>query len=92
MTYYKFKSMFKEYDFHGLKENLHDSKLFYAICTDIEGNYSYINERYKNAFSHIGQDVLNKPYHITMHPDDIKVCELVGGKCYETPTGHFLPL
>ena len=77
------------FDFELMKKYFHHSKLFYVICTDTEGNYSYINERYKNAFSHVSADILNGPYHITMHPDDVRVCEEVGAKCYTDPQGSF---
>ncbi|MEO6150333.1 MAG: PAS domain-containing protein [Mucilaginibacter sp.] len=77
-------------NFDSTKALLHDSNFYYIICTDNDGNYTYINNRYKNSFSHVNADMVGKPFHITMHPDDIKVCEEVGGKCYMHP-GELFP-
>jgi len=72
------------------KKLLHDSNFYYMICTDVVGNYSYINNHYANAFSYIHPNFVGQPYYITMHPDDTKICEEVGGKCFEFP-GQLFP-
>lgn len=77
-------------DFNSTKELLHNSNFYYIICTDSTGNYSYINNHYANSFKHIHDALVGQPFYITMHPDDIKVCEEVGGKCYEHP-GKLFP-
>lgn len=79
-----------EINFQSTKRLLHDSKYYYIICTDNIGNYSYINNHYADSFKHIHADLVGQPYHITMHPDDTKVCEEVGGKCYGCP-GKLFP-
>ena len=73
-----------------MKQLLNDSGTYYIICTDLTGNYSYINNRYANSFKHIHHNFVGQPYYITMHPDDTKVCEEVGGKCFEYP-GELFP-
>lgn len=78
------------FNFHFTKELLHDSNFYYIICTDNEGNYSYINNRYAKSFRHINSNFVGQPYHITMHPDDTRICEEVGGKCYAKP-GKLFP-
>jgi hypothetical protein len=78
------------FNFQSTKELLHDSNYYYIICTDNTGNYSYINNHYANSFRHIHIDLVGQPYYITMHPDDTKVCEEVGGKCYAHP-GKLFP-
>lgn len=77
-------------DFNSTKALLHNSDFYYIICTDNIGNYSYINQRYANSFKHIHTNLVGQPYYITMHPDDTKVCEEVGGKCYACP-GKLFP-
>jgi PAS domain S-box-containing protein len=72
------------------KKLLHDSNFYYMICTDMVGNYSYINNHYANVFRYIHPDFVGQPYYITMHPDDTKICEEVGGKCFEFP-GQLFP-
>jgi hypothetical protein len=78
------------FNFQSTKELLHDSNYYYIICTDNTGNYSYINNHYANSFKHVHINLVGQPYYITMHPDDTKVCEEVGGKCYEHP-GKLFP-
>ncbi|RCH56070.1 hypothetical protein DJ568_04810 [Mucilaginibacter hurinus] len=77
-------------DFEATKALLHDSDFYYIICTDNEGNYTYINNHYKKSFAFINDNFVGQPYHITMHPDDTKVCQEVGGKCYQNP-GKLFP-
>ncbi|RYY37203.1 MAG: PAS domain S-box protein [Sphingobacteriaceae bacterium] len=78
------------FNFEQTKNLLHDSNFYYIICTDTTGNYSYINNRYAKSFKYIHENFLGQPFHITMHPDDLKVCEEVGGKCYAEP-GKLFP-
>lgn len=82
--------MLSGYNFESTKHLLHNSNFYYIICTDIHGNYSYINNRYANSFKHITADLIGKPYMITMHPDDTKVCEEAGARCYSHP-GQLFP-
>jgi PAS domain S-box-containing protein len=64
---------------------LENSAYYYIIFTNMEGNYSYVNHNYAQAFRHIDANILGKPYFITMHPDDRKVCEETAKKCFLFP-------
>jgi hypothetical protein len=75
---------------NATRELLHDSDFYYIICTGMDGNYSYINNRYARSFSFINSNFVGQPYHITMHPDDTRTCEEVGGKCFANP-GKLFP-
>jgi len=77
MNYLETKNMFE------------NSNLFYIITTNMEGNYTYINNRYKKVFGEIHGKVVGQPYHITMHPDDSSICESVSKKCFEYPNRVF---
>ncbi|MEZ7500485.1 PAS domain-containing protein [Flavobacterium sp. Arc3] len=68
---------------------LNDSALFYLVTTAMDGNYSYVNENYANAFLHVNSNFVGQPYHITMHPDDMNTCVEVAAKCFENPTKLF---
>lgn len=72
-------------NFESTKRLLHDSNFYYIICTDNDGKYSYINNNYANSFNYIHENFIGQPFYITMHADDVKVCEEVGGKCYAQP-------
>ena len=69
---------------------LNDSDFYYMISVDLNGNYSYINKRYAQSFGFVADTLIGQPYHITMHPEDTKICEEVGAKCYKYP-GQLFP-
>ena len=75
--------------FEQTKKLLDNSQFYYIITTAMDGNYSYVNTNYANAFSHIDKQVVGKPYYITMHPDDRRVCEETGAKCFQFPDRSF---
>lgn len=76
-------------DFKETRQLLHDSSYYYIICTNMQGTYSYVNNRYAAVFSKIHGDIIGKPYQITMHPSDTKVCEEVAAKCFQHPDKTF---
>ncbi len=65
------------------------STFYYVICTDMQGNYSYVNDNYARSFNYVNESFVGKPYHITMHPNDTKVCEETSMKCLEHPDQMF---
>jgi PAS domain S-box-containing protein len=75
--------------FKATIELLENSHFYYIITTGMDGNYSYVNTNYSKAFAHIDANVVGKPYHITMHPDDRKVCEQTAEKCFRHPDRSF---
>ncbi|GAB3935228.1 PAS domain-containing protein [Mucilaginibacter myungsuensis] len=75
--------------FEQIKKLLDNSQFYYIITTAMDGNYSYVNGNYARAFSHIDADMVGKPYYITMHPDDMKVCEQTAAKCFASPDRSF---
>jgi len=64
---------------------LENSAYYYIILTSMEGNYNYVNANYAQAFRHIDSNIIGKPYFITMHPDDRKVCQETASKCFMFP-------
>lgn len=75
--------------FEQTKTLLDKSVLFYAIITIMDGTYSYVNQHYAKNFSHIKNNLIGQPYHITMHPDDKNTCIEVSTKCFENPSQLF---
>ena len=69
---------------------LESSSFFYTIAIDMNGNYSYVSDNYDNNFDFVNDSLLYKPFSITLHPDDIIICEVVGKKCFENP-GKLIP-
>ncbi|WP_419802351.1 PAS domain-containing protein [Mucilaginibacter sp.] len=68
---------------------LENSNFYYIIITAMDGNYSYVNTHYANAFGYIAEEMVGQPYYITMHPDDTKVCGEVAAKCFQNPGKSF---
>ena len=68
---------------------LENSNFYYVIIAGMDSNYSYVNTHYADAFGYIAQNMVGKPYHITMHPDDTKVCAEVAAKCFQNPDKSF---
>jgi hypothetical protein len=61
------------------------SAFYYTICLAIDGTYSYVSPNYDENFNFINDTLTGKPFYITLHPDDIKICEEVGPKCFKNP-------
>ena len=78
------------FDLKATKTLLDNSSSYYIICTDTDGNYSYVNKHYARKFKATRENMVGEPFHVTMHPDDIKICEEVGAKCFEHP-GKLFP-
>ena len=76
-------------NFSETKELLHNSGYFYVIMVNMEGRYSYVNVHYDSVFSKLHGSILNKPYEITMHPDDTNICKEVSRKCFAHPNEAF---
>ncbi|CAN5196392.1 hypothetical protein BH09BAC6_BH09BAC6_18600 [soil metagenome] len=68
---------------------LENSTFYYIVTVAMNGNYSYVNPNYAKSFAYINDDMVGKPYYITMHPDDRKICEQTGEKCFQFPDRSF---
>ncbi|MGA9651735.1 PAS domain-containing protein [Pedobacter sp.] len=77
-------------NFTQTRDLLEQSSYFYLISVGMDGNYSYTNPNYKNQFQFLHDDLVGKPYHITMHPDDCKICEEASALCFQNP-GKLIP-
>lgn len=66
-----------------------DSNLFYVTSINMDGTYKYVNPFYSKTFGYEENYLVGKPFHVTMHPDDIKVCEDCSTKCFTFPDKSF---
>ena len=64
---------------------LENSSYYYAIVIGMDNKYSYVSPNYDKNFGRSEDSLLGELFHITLHPDDIKICSEVGGKCFENP-------
>lgn len=69
---------------------LKNSTIYYTITLGMDGNYSYVSPSYDENFSFVYDTLSGKPFHVTLHPDDIKICAEVAEKCFQQPD-HLFP-
>ena len=76
-------------DIEGTKSLLRDTTLYYMVSIGMDSNFSYVNNHYASNFSKISGSLVGMPYHVTMHPDDMGICEEVGALCFANPDQSF---
>ncbi len=66
----------------SLEEFLLKSDKYFYIRTDLVGNYTFVNPSFQIHYSHVAPDgFLGKPFHGTVHPDDVQKCILAALNC-----------
>jgi len=75
--------------FEETKKLLHDSSLYYLISVDMNSTYSYVNNRYRAAFNGLHGNLVGQHYSVTMHPDDLEICQRVSEQCFRFPDRIF---
>ena len=68
---------------------LHNSQVYYVITVGMDSTYTYANQRYSKAFENMYGNLVGQHYSITMHEDDLKVCEAVAGLAFTYPERVF---
>ncbi|MFD1188698.1 PAS domain-containing protein, partial [Pontibacter rugosus] len=71
------------------KALLDNSTFYYIITTNMEGKYTYVNNCYRRTFERIHGPIVGERYEITIHPDDVRICEEVSFKCFSNPESTF---
>lgn len=74
------------FDINLLPNWVINSTSIYAIVTDLQGNYIYVNKRFTEKFGFISSDFIGQPIVNSIHPDDIEKCAVIVNKCFEQPT------
>jgi len=64
---------------------LEKSAFFYTIVIGMDGKYANVSSNYDKNFDFLGDSLLGKPFSITLHPNDVEICEQAGKKCFENP-------
>jgi PAS domain S-box-containing protein len=75
--------------FDEIKAILGNSETYYLIMVDMNSNYQYINKRYADKFAVIHPNLIGENYAITMHPDDLQICQHVAEKAFNNPHSVF---
>lgn len=69
---------------------LEGSNFYYSLVIGMDNRYIYVSPHYGRNFGFATESLVGKPFYITLHPDDVKICREVGGRCFENP-GQLLP-
>lgn len=62
-----------------------DSSFFYTIAIGMDSTYTFVSNNYNRNFDHSKGSLLGRHFSVTLHPDDIAVCEESGAKCFQHP-------
>jgi len=71
----------------SLYRSLVESQSTFLVRTDLEARYTFVNQAFLDFFGFTPQEVLGKPYHLTVHPEDHPRCESVARRCLTDPKG-----
>jgi hypothetical protein len=69
---------------------LEQSNFYYSLIIGMDNRYIHVSKHYNRNFDFLKESLVGKPFYITLHPNDIKICQQVGGKCFENP-GKLFP-
>jgi hypothetical protein len=69
---------------------LEKSNFYYSLIIGMDNAYIHVSQHYNRNFDFLKESLVGKPFYITLHPDDVKICREVGGKCFENP-GKLFP-
>lgn len=75
--------------FEEVKALMENSMSYYLIAVDMNSNYSFINKRYSSIFEPIHGNLVGKHYAVTMHQDDLQICEYVAQQAFNQPDQLF---
>ena len=73
-----------------INEFLEDSSFFYTIAIGMDSRYSYVSRNYDRNFEFTNGTLLGRPFSVTLHPEDVLICELAGMQCFAAP-GQLVP-
>lgn len=77
------------YRYDQINNFLETSAFFYTIAVGMDGVYIYVSPNYDRNFSFGKGTLKGQDFSVTLHPDDIRICEEVGPKCFEQPVRLF---
>lgn len=70
-------------------ELFENSILYHVAIIGKEGHLVYVNRKHKKNFNKTYDDLVGQHYSITVHNEDIKVCENMRDKCINQPGSTF---
>lgn len=68
-----------------IPDYLINSGLFSVVVTDLEGNYTFVNQLFCERFSFIDGDFIGKPFSATVHEADVSKANEAAKYCLANP-------
>ncbi|MCC5945007.1 MAG: PAS domain-containing protein [Bernardetiaceae bacterium] len=65
---------------------LKDSDSLYLTITDLEGNYTYVNDFFARKFSYIYENFIGTPFSQSVYQGDVELCNQTACFCITNPT------
>ncbi|QQL50188.1 histidine kinase dimerization/phospho-acceptor domain-containing protein [Mucilaginibacter ginkgonis] len=72
-------------NFLHIAEFLKSSNTFYTIAIGMDSTYGYVSKSYDVNFSTTSNTLAGQHFSVTLHPDDIAICEKGGAACFNDP-------
>ncbi len=76
--------------YQQINQLLRDSSFFYTIAIGVDSAYCYVSNNYDTNFKLNYGTLLGKHFSVTLHPEDVAICEKLGGDCFANP-GKLVP-
>lgn len=68
-----------------INEFLKSSTFFYTISIGMDSVYTYVSPSYDRNFGLGKGSLKGQHFSVTLHPDDVAICQKVGMKCFQEP-------
>jgi hypothetical protein len=75
----------KNFLFEHIKTCFDHSNIFFLVCIDTKGNYTYLNECFAVRYRDVFGDVTGKPAISTIHPNDLPALIEAAETCRANP-------
>src|ERR1700761_858187 len=75
--------------YHSINDFLQTSNLFYTIAIGMDSTYTFVSANYDRNFSQGKGSLAGQHFSVTLHPDDVRICEEVGPQCFASPDRLF---
>jgi PAS domain S-box-containing protein len=72
--------MTSHWSISNIPDFLLTSRTYYLLITNLEGNYVFVNDHFKEQFAFISNDFIGLASDIAIHPEDVGKCSEAGMK------------
>ncbi|MDN3551224.1 PAS domain-containing protein [Mucilaginibacter aquaedulcis] len=77
--------------YEQINQFLNASAFFYTIAIGMDSVYTYVSPNYDRNFSFGKGTLRGQHFSVTLHPEDVRLCEAAGPQCFQDP-GRLFPV